>query len=1699
MAKTCYFFGAARSDGDATMKPLLGGKGANLAEMAKLGIPVPPGFTLTTEVCNAFLAHGGALPDDVRAEVLSSLAEVETTTGRRFGDVDKPLLVSVRSGARASMPGMMDTILNLGLNDAIAEGLAKATKNPRFAFDAYRRFIAMYANVVLEIERSHFEDLLDVPRRAVATKLGLRVDTMNGEELRQKVPDALLDDVALRDLVERSKAIVLAKTGKPFPTDPKEQLWGAIAAVFKSWWNDRAKTYRGMNHIPESWGTACTVQAMVFGNLGDTSATGVAFTRDPRSGERRFFGEWLPNAQGEDVVAGTRTPLSVTRHAGGDESLEAKSPVVYAELVKIYETLEKHYRDMLDIEFTIQDGVLYMLQCRVGGRSGRAEVRTAVEMVREGLITKEEALLRVSPHKLDELLHPTLDPDAPKTLLAKGLPAGPGAATGHVVFSADEAERRAAQGKNVILVRRETSPEDIHGMKAAVGILTARGGMTSHAAVVARVIGKCCVAGCSPASVDYQTQTMTITLYGSDGHATGTAVVKAGDVITLWVDDKAGHVFKGEVPMIPASTTPEYEELMRWSDEFRTMKIRANADKDVEARSARAFGAEGIGLCRTEHMFFDPERIAIMRQMIVAETVKERDVALDKLLPFQRGDFAALFREMRGLPVTIRLLDPPLHEFLPTDEDQFQHLAMLTGVSSDVLKRRTAERHEVNPMLGHRGVRLAITYPEIYAMQVRAILEAACDVAAEGIEVFPEIMIPLAMTKAELTHSRAITDRVAKLVFAQRGREVKFAFGTMIELPRAAIVAGSLAEEAEFFSFGTNDLTQTTLGLSRDDAGKFMGAYQEAGIFARDPFQTLDEEGVGFLVRMACESGKKARPGIKLGICGEHGGDPASIAFCQAVGLSYVSCAPFRVPIARLAAAQAALRAKGNTSSSSAVLGAWCFSPARALFRRSAHCEALVCLSFACLGIGPLSAKTTQAPRCGSGLSVRRETLSPLVLRLRELAESDRRAVLDDRGETTHRALARRAAGVAHVLLDGAPTLDGARVAILARPGGEWVASFFGVVLAGGVAVPLSPLHPEPEIRWFCADSGLAHALVDREHAPRIGWLGDVRVLDADAIAEADAIANASRADDVALLLYTSGTTGKPKGARITHANVFVQASLLHDAWRVTEHDRLLHALPLHHLHGLGISLMTTLLAGASAKMLPRFEPARFWDELASVTTMMAVPTMYHRLFVAFDAADEATRARWSSSARALRLATSGSAALPVSLAERWRALTGHIPVERFGMTEIGVGASNPLEGARKPGSVGLPLATVELRIVDEHGRDAPPGEPGEIRVRGPSVFAGYHERPDATRASFDEGGYFLTGDTALRDAEGYVKILGRTSVDILKSGGFKLSALEIEEAIRLHPDVVDVAVVGVPDEAWGDRVVAVLVARRPDAALTTDDVRAFLRDHLAPYKIPREAVVVAELPRNAIGKVQKPEVVRRLLVTLLHSASPMAKLDPKQLLRAGARYLREHPGVLGKVVFNAAALKVTVPLDVLRFFAGKLGEGKKSAPKDVLVEARSPALHVGASVSAMGTPIRFAASIKIEEARIGEHELRFDIRLSEVSLKLEGESDSPIGALIKSGALDLSKPGNLAKFMPNRPPALVEAEGDRIVLDLMKDAKIAGNPKVRRVLDLLSPVLQLKGIATEGDNLVIAFRAKPSGVSEVVSRMRRGLGGCGL
>ncbi len=915
MSKTVFYFGEGHAEGDPKRKDILGGKGAGLAEMTSLGLPVPAGVTLSTELCNALLAANRSLRDDaaLRATVLEALARVEKSQGAKLGDPANPLLVSVRSGARASMPGMMDTILNLGMNDAVAEGLAKKTESPRFAYDAYRRFLAMYADVALGVKRELFEHALEAARDRVAKAKGVDTTRLNGEELRRKVPDSELPAEELRNIVETYKAIVKTETGKDFPTDPHEQLWGAIDAVFHSWKNHRATVYRRMNDIPDDWGTACTIQAMVFGNLGDTSATGVAFTRDPVTGEKRLFGEWLPNAQGEDVVAGIRTPQKMSAAHGDatekEGSLELRMPEVYREFVAVAEKLEKHFRDAQDIEFTVQTGKLYVLQCRSAKRTGRAAVRTAVEMAKEGLITKEEAVLRVDPSSIDQLLHPTLDPTAPKRLLARGLPASPGAAQGHIVFSADEAERRAGQGKPVILVRIETSPEDIHGMQAARGVITARGGMTSHAAVVARGMGKACIAGCSAIHVSYQAQTMTITVYGVDGKPTETVTLKKGDLITI--DGATGSLYEGAVPTVPAGLGGEFGELMVWADAVRTMKVRANADTPLDARTARGFGAEGIGLCRTEHMFFEEERIAAMREMILSDDEASRRKALAKLLPSQREDFVGIFREMSGLPVTIRLLDPPLHEFLPTDERQLEHLSMVMGVSADKLRQRTKDLHEFNPMLGHRGCRLAVTYPEIYEMQVRAILEAAALVAKDGGIVQPEIMIPLAMTRAELVKMRGIVDAVKAEVFGT-GHAIPFTFGTMIELPRAAIVAGELAEVADFFSFGTNDLTQATMGLSRDDAGKFLPAYIEAGILPRDPFISLDREGVGALIEMAAERGRKTKPGVKLGVCGEHGGDPASIAFFQKVGLAYVSCSPFRVAIARLAAAQAGLRAKAS-------------------------------------------------------------------------------------------------------------------------------------------------------------------------------------------------------------------------------------------------------------------------------------------------------------------------------------------------------------------------------------------------------------------------------------------------------------------------------------------------------------------------------------------------------------------------------------------------------------------------------------------------------------------------------------------------------------------------------------------------------------------------------------------------------------------
>ena len=905
--KLVFSFGEGKAEGDPTRRDVLGGKGAGLAEMTSLGLPVPPGFTISTDACRQF-THDKKLPEELMPQAEEALARVEAQLGMRFGDPKGPLLVSVRSGARASMPGMMDTILNLGLNDETAAGLAERTGNKRFALDAYRRFIAMYADVALGVKRDNFEAALDEARGRVGKQKGIDATRLNAEELRRKVTDADIPEAELEIVVERFKAIVKEKTGEDFPTDPKAQLWGAIRAVFHSWTNHRAVVYRKMHDIPESWGTACNIQAMVFGNLGDTSATGVAFTRDPSTGERILYGEWLPNAQGEDVVAGIRTPMPLRMaEKSPDDSLEKRMPKAFTTLVEIGQRLEKHFRDIQDLEFTIQDGKLYMLQCRSAKRTSKAAVRAAVEMMKEGLVTKEEALLRVDASSLDQLLHPTLDPSAPKKLLARGLAASPGAAQGRIIFSADEAERLAGQGEAVILVRVETSPEDIHGMSAARGILTARGGMTSHAAVVARGMGKPCVAGCSALNVSYPEQTVTITQYDDAGRPTEQLKLKKGDMITL--DGGAGHVYQGALPTVNAALTGEFAELMSWADSVRTMKVRANADTPLDARNARGFGAEGIGLCRTEHMFFNEARIRAVREMILADDVIAREKALAKLLPEQKADFAEIFRAMQGLPVTIRLLDPPLHEFLPQEKKQIDELAGLLGVTVAHVEKRIKDLHEFNPMLGHRGCRLAITFPEIYAMQVRAILEAAADVAAEGVTVLPEIMVPLAMTREELVRMRGIVDTVANQVYATRTR-VPFQFGTMIELPRAAVRANELAEVAEFFSFGTNDLTQCTMGLSRDDAGKFLPAYVESGILAKDPFVSIDVDGVGALVKLAVERGRSTKANIKLGVCGEHGGDPDSIRFFREAKLDYVSCSPFRVTIARLAAAQAEVLAR---------------------------------------------------------------------------------------------------------------------------------------------------------------------------------------------------------------------------------------------------------------------------------------------------------------------------------------------------------------------------------------------------------------------------------------------------------------------------------------------------------------------------------------------------------------------------------------------------------------------------------------------------------------------------------------------------------------------------------------------------------------------------------------------------------------------
>lgn len=871
--KLVYSFAGGASDGNGSMRNLLGGKGANLAEMCSLGLPVPPGFTITTEVCVGYYTNGKKLPDGLQKQVSDALLAIEKDVGTKFGDAENPLLLSVRSGARASMPGMMDTVLNLGLNDVTAKALAKKTGNERFAYDSYRRFIQMYSDVVLEVDHYYFEEMLEQKKRDRDIEL-----------------DTELTAEDLKDLVTQYKSKVLEEMGTPFPDDVNAQLWGAIQAVFNSWMNPRANTYRRLHDIPESWGTAVTVQSMVFGNMGDDCATGVAFTRNPSTGEHKYYGEFLVNAQGEDVVAGIRTPQPL-------DEMPAVMPVVYKQLTAVFDKLEAHYRDMQDIEFTIQNNKLWMLQTRNGKRTAAAAVKIAVDMVASKVITKAEAIKRIDPLSLDQLLHPTLDPKAKKTVIATGLPASPGAASGKVVFTAEDAEAMALEHKEkVILVRIETSPEDIHGMHAAQGILTARGGMTSHAAVVARGMGKPCVSGAGDLRIDYAKKELKA----------GNNIIKEGDIITI--NGGTGEVMLGLIATVQPQLSEDFNTLMSWADEVRTLKVRTNAETPMDAAVARKFGAEGIGLCRTEHMFFDAERIIAMREMIVAQNVDGRKSALAKLLPMQRNDFVELFRIMSGLPVTIRLLDPPLHEFLPHTEEDIKQVATAAGVSVETVRHRAHELKEQNPMLGHRGCRLGITYPEIYEMQARAIFEAAALIIKEGKEnVIPEIMIPLVMMPKELEILKALVDKTASEVMKEKNVKIEYMVGTMIELPRAALRASEIAQSAEFFSFGTNDLTQTTLGISRDDSASFIEAYKKQGIVEQDPFVSLDQSGVGELISMAAERGRKTNPDLKLGICGEHGGDPASIAFCQKAGLTYVSCSPYRVPVARLAAAQAAL------------------------------------------------------------------------------------------------------------------------------------------------------------------------------------------------------------------------------------------------------------------------------------------------------------------------------------------------------------------------------------------------------------------------------------------------------------------------------------------------------------------------------------------------------------------------------------------------------------------------------------------------------------------------------------------------------------------------------------------------------------------------------------------------------------------------
>ncbi|WP_375706639.1 pyruvate, phosphate dikinase [Bartonella sp. AA126HLJHH] len=884
MKKWVYSFGDGKAEGSTSERNLLGGKGANLAEMSNLGLPVPPGFTLTTEVCNFYYAHDKSYPEELQESVKQALRYVAEQTGREFGNEQRPLLLSVRSGARASMPGMMDTVLNLGMNDKTVKAIALQANNERFAYDSYRRFIQMYSNVVLGLDHSYFEEILD----EVKACNGYTIDT-----------EMTADD--WKNVIISYKAYVEEKLGTPFPQDPEQQLWGAIGAVFSSWMTARAVTYRRLHSIPESWGTAVNVQAMVFGNMGEDSATGVAFTRNPSTGKKELYGEFLVNAQGEDVVAGIRTPQNITENArivagSNRPSLEKIMPEAFLKLCQIAQNLEQHYRDMQDLEFTIEKGKLWMLQTRSGKRTARAALKMAIEMVEEGLINREEAVMRIDAKSLDQLLHPTLDPKAERFVIGRGLPASPGAATGEIVFTSEEAETVSAEGRKVILVRVETSPEDIHGMHAAEGILTTRGGMTSHAAVVARGMGKPCISGAGSVRIDYNTNTL---------FASGESL-KKGDVITI--DGGSGEIFKGKVAMLQPQLCGDFAKLMEWADGMRRIRVRANADTPSDARMGRSFGAEGIGLCRTEHMFFSDERIVAMREMILSHDESGRRKALDKLLPMQRSDFSELFEIMCGLPVTIRLLDPPLHEFLPKTKAEILDVATAMGVSAEVLAERTQQLHEFNPMLGLRGCRLAITYPEIAEMQARAIFEAAAEAAQKsGSPVMLEIMVPLVALKSELDFVKARIDQVAEEVMKEKGSTIQYMVGTMIELPRAALRADEIAETAEFFSFGTNDLTQTTFGISRDDAAPFLATYFQKGLLEQDPFVSIDRDGVGELITIAAQRGRSKRAKIKLGICGEHGGDPASIALCEENNLDYVSCSPFRVPIARLAAAQAAI------------------------------------------------------------------------------------------------------------------------------------------------------------------------------------------------------------------------------------------------------------------------------------------------------------------------------------------------------------------------------------------------------------------------------------------------------------------------------------------------------------------------------------------------------------------------------------------------------------------------------------------------------------------------------------------------------------------------------------------------------------------------------------------------------------------------